>query len=155
MDEVTWHTGFAYGPGVKKNLLLGQQTYSPTIKRANTQLGSWCILTAQLKCPLGKVFSSSPVAFLWLLYYFLSESTSKAVYLVDVFVDSEPVIWVLSQFNVPKGGKQRSRLCICIVFTRRPSWWTNSMLLLLPAGGMHHHRGSHNPNRQLEKDRQI
>lgn len=63
------------------------------------------------------IFSSLPVAFLWLLYYFLSESTSKAVYLVDVFVDSEPVIWVLSQFNVPKGGKQRLRLCICIVFT--------------------------------------
>lgn len=48
-------------------------------------------------------FSSLPVAFLWLLYYFLLESTSKAVYLVNVFVDSEPVIWVLSQFNVPRG----------------------------------------------------
>lgn len=104
-------------------------------------------------------FSSLPVAFLWLLYYFLLESTSKAVYLADVFVDSEPVIWVLSQFNVPSGGDRdwgSAFVFYSLLFwLQRPFWWTNSMLLFLPAGGMRRHRGSHNPNRQLEKDREI
>lgn len=40
---------------------------------------------------------------------FLLESTSKAVYLGGVFIDSEPVIWVLSPFNVPRGERQRLR----------------------------------------------
>lgn len=59
-------------------------------------------LSSQLNCPWRNIFFL-PVAFLWLLYYFLLESTLKAVYLVRVFIDSEPVIWVLSQFNVPRG----------------------------------------------------
>lgn len=45
------------------------------------------------------------MAFSWLFHYFLLESTSKAVYLVRVFIDSEPVIWVLSLFNVPRRGR--------------------------------------------------
>lgn len=142
-----------------KNVVFVQKMYSPIIKRVNTQLGSWRVLTARLKRPLRKVFSSPPVAFLWLLYYFLLQSTSKAVYLVDVFVDSEPVIWVLSQFNVPKGGDRDwgfAFVLYSLVFWQQgPFWWTNSMLLFLPAGGTHRHRGSHNPNRQLEKDRKI
>lgn len=142
-----------------KNVVFVQKMYSPIIKRVNIQLGSWRALTARLKRPLRKVFSSPPVAFLWLLYYFLLQSTSKAVYLVDVFVDSEPVIWVLSQFNVPKGGDRDwgfAFVLYSLVFWQQgPFWWTNSMLLFLPAGGIHRHRGSHNPNRQLEKDRKI
>lgn len=51
-------------------------------------------------------FSSSE----WLFHYFLWESTSKAVYLVRVFIDSEPVIWVLSLYLMCQGGRQRLRL---------------------------------------------
>ena len=43
--------------------------------------------------------------FQWLFHYFLLESTFKAVYLVPVFIDSEPVIWVLSLYLMCQGGE--------------------------------------------------
>lgn len=102
MDEVLRHRGFAYGPG--KCCVCSENVQSNNKKSKYTiRLMARSDRTVEMSFEEG-FFSSPPVAFLWLLYYFLLQSTSKAVYLVDVFVDSEPVIWVLSQFNVPKGG---------------------------------------------------
>lgn len=112
-----WHRGFSYGPG--KIVYFFHANLESNNKKTKYTISLVASFDCSVEISFEKVFFSLPVAFLWLLYYFLLESTSKAVYLVDVFVDSEPVIWVLSQFNVPRVGGETEiealHLC-CIRF---------------------------------------